>query len=134
MQLLYQVQKNPVGKHVEHIVHAQVGDGEQQYVAIEQRAPQLREIDMVRHRFAGHFGDHCKFQLRDRGVISSSAGKLVHHSACCQPSTTMIDAISGGVAAAPSPSPMVCSPCTSAQRRGGNQASNTPAETGKIAA
>ena len=45
----------------------------------------------------------------------------------------MSEAISGGVTAAPSPSPMVCNPCTNDQRRFGNQASNTPEDTGKIA-
>ncbi len=43
-------------------------------------------------------------------------------------------AIKGGARAAPKPSPMVCRPCTSGQRRGGNQVSNTPVETGKVGA
>jgi len=42
-------------------------------------------------------------------------------------------AMSGGVSAAPSDNPMVCSPCTEAQLRGGNHTSNTPAETGNVA-
>ena len=45
----------------------------------------------------------------------------------------MSEAIKGGVSAAPSPSPMVCKPCTSDQRLAGNQASKAPADTGKMA-
>jgi len=40
--------------------------------------------------------------------------------------------MSGGVSAAPNPKPAVCMPCTKAQRLGGNQASKTPEEMGKM--
>ena len=67
-------------------------------------------------------------------AISGTAGRLAHSSACCHPNADMRWLMSGGVNAAPRPNPMVCSPCTKAQRRGGNQTSNTPADTGKTAA
>ncbi len=66
-------------------------------------------------------------------AIKTSAGRLVNSRAGCHPNAVMREAIRGGVSAAPNPKPIVCKPCTYDQRMGGNQASNTPADTGKIA-
>ena len=63
-----------------------------------------------------------------------SAGSVVHTTAHCQPPIIISGATIKGVIAAPSCMPAVCSPCTKAQRLGGNQSANTPADTGKIAA
>src|SRR5690348_16499571 len=62
--------------------------------------------------------------------MSSSAGRELHSSACCQPNAYMSEEMSGGITAAPSCRPMLCSPCTSGQRSGANHDWNTPAETG----
>src|SRR5450631_2184078 len=66
--------------------------------------------------------------------IKPIAGRLSQSNARCHPIADMSDETSGGVRAAPRPSPMVCKPCTDVQLPGGNQTSNTPADTGKIAA
>ena len=65
-------------------------------------------------------------------AISSTAGRAVHSSARCQSKADMSQAMSGGVRAAPRPSPMLCSPCTSGHWAGVNQVSKTPADSGKI--
>src|SRR3984885_3239687 len=70
------------------------------------------------------------YQLQS--AMSTSVGMLLQMSACRQPSHKLSVTMSGGVNARPKLSPMVCSPCTNAQRSGGNHASNTPADTGKI--
>jgi len=66
--------------------------------------------------------------------IKATAGRLAHSNARCHPITDIRFAMSGGVSAAPRLNPIVCKPCTVVQWRGGNQTSNTPADTGKIAA
>src|SRR5580704_583888 len=65
--------------------------------------------------------------------INPIAGRLAHSNARCHPIVDMRFAMSGGVSAAPSDNPIVCSPCTEVQLRGGNHTSNTPAETGNVA-
>ena len=60
------------------------------------------------------------------------AGNEVQNSARCQPKPSMSEAISGGASAAPSCRPMLCTPCTKGHLSGLNQASKTPAHTGKI--
>src|SRR5260370_36721136 len=66
-------------------------------------------------------------------AIRTSAGRLVRSRAGCQPNAVMSEAIRGGVSAAPNPKPIVWRPGTHDQRMGGNQASNTPADTSKLA-
>ena len=65
--------------------------------------------------------------------MSPSVGKLLQMRAWRQPKRNVSNTMSGGVTTEPKLSPMVCSPCTNAQRFCGNQLSKTPAETGKMA-
>ncbi len=63
-----------------------------------------------------------------------SDGALTTRRAHRQPWRCMKDATSGGVAAAPSHSPVTISPCAVAQAETGNQFWTAPAATGKSAA
>src|SRR5580698_1700136 len=68
-----------------------------------------------------------------QSAINPSVGKLLQMSACRQPKRNVSKPMRGGVTTEPKLSPMVCSPCTNAQRFCGNQLSKTPADTGKMA-